>query len=59
MFQGVSQETLKAALIAAENAPDPRSDRVSLAIAHLDAGETDAHLVAQAMIASILAESTK
>jgi len=59
MSHGVSREVLRAALVAAENAPDPRNERVNLAIAHLHAGTPDASAVAQAIIARILAEAGK
>lgn len=59
MRHGVSQETFKAAVVVAENTPDPRSDRVDAAIAHLGAGAPDSRAVAQAMIACILAEAAK
>jgi hypothetical protein len=59
MSHGVSREVLRAALVAAENAPDPRDERVTLAIAHLHAGTPDANAVAKAMIARILAEAGK
>jgi hypothetical protein len=57
MAHGVSPEVFQAAVNAAENAPDPRMERVTLAVAHLDAAAPDAHDVAQAMISCILAES--
>lgn len=59
MGHAVSTEILHAALMVAENAPDPRHERVTRAIAHLHAGTLDANAVAQAMIARILAESGK
>jgi hypothetical protein len=57
MAHGVSPEVFQAAVMAAENAPDPRMERVSLAVAHLDAGRLDSHEVARAIVACILAES--
>jgi hypothetical protein len=57
MGHGVSREVIHAAFVAAEKAPDPRRERVSMAIAHLHAGTPDADAVAQAMIARILEES--
>lgn len=57
MAHGVSPEVFQAAVAVAENTPDPRMERVSLAVAHLDAGTPDAHDVAQAMIACIMGES--
>jgi hypothetical protein len=59
MGQAVSREILHAALTIADNAPDPRRERVTMAIAHLHAGTPDSSAVAQAMIARILAESRK
>jgi hypothetical protein len=59
MGHAVSREILNAALLVAENAPDPRRERVTMAIAHLHAGTPDASAVAQAMIARILEESGK
>jgi hypothetical protein len=59
MGHAVSREILHAALMVAENAPDPRRERVTIAIAHLHAGTPDANVVAQAMIARILEESGK
>jgi hypothetical protein len=50
---------LQAAILAAENAPDPREDRVELAMVHMDAGTPDSRAVAQAMISTIIADSTR
>lgn len=47
---------VQAAIIAAENAPDMRTDVVELAMVHLDAGQPDSRDVAQAMISSIVAD---
>jgi hypothetical protein len=58
MTHGVSPEVFQAALVAAENAPDPRMERVDLAVAHLGAGALDARAVAQAVISCILAEGS-
>lgn len=55
----VSQDVLHAARVAAASAPDARSDRVRLAIAHMHAGCPDSSAIAQAMIARIRAESGK
>ena len=59
MSYGVSPEVFKAAILAAESAPDLREDRIDRALAHLGAGPFDAHAVAQAMISSVLAESMR
>ena len=59
MTHGVSPEVFQAALVAAKNAPDPREERVSLAVAHLGAGALDARAVAQAMISCIRDESAR
>ena len=43
-------------MLVARNAPDPRKDRVALAIVHLGAGALDSHTVAQAVISTIIAD---
>jgi hypothetical protein len=53
----VPVDVVHAAILAAENAPDLRKDRVELAIVHLDAGGVDAHILAQAMISTIIADA--
>ena len=59
MSYGVSPEVFQAALLAAENAPDLREDRIDRALTHLGEGLLDAHAVAQAMISRVLAETTR
>jgi hypothetical protein len=53
----VSVDVVQAAILVAENTPDPRADRVEMAIVRLDSGELDARTVATAMISTILADS--
>ena len=53
----VSEEVLEEAIRVAQAAPDPRVDRVRMAVEHLDDGAPDAHIVAQAVIHSIIADS--
>jgi hypothetical protein len=50
---------LQAAILAAENAPDLREERLQLALRHLGDGEPDSEAVAQAMISSIVSESAR
>jgi len=59
MTHGVSPEVFQAALVAAESAPDPRMERVDLAVEHLGAGALDSRAVAQAVISCILAEISR
>ena len=59
MTHGVSPEVFHAALVAAENAPDPRMERVDRAVERLGAGALDSRAVAQAVISCILAESSR
>jgi putative ribosome biogenesis GTPase RsgA len=58
-IEDVSVDVVQAAILVAENTPDPRADRVERALVRLDAGRLDASHVAQAMIASILADSRR
>jgi hypothetical protein len=53
----VSVDVVQAAILVAENTPDPRADRVEMALVHLDAGLVDARTVAQAMLATIATDS--
>ena len=53
----VSVDVVQAAILVAENTPDPRTECVELALVHMDAGKPDSHSVAQAMITSIIADS--
>ena len=50
---------VQAAILAAENAPDLREDRVELAMVHMGNGKPDSQAVAQAMISTIIADSTR
>jgi hypothetical protein len=52
-------DVVQAAILVAENTPDPRADRVERAIVHMDAGPLDSYSVAQALISSILADSNR
>ena len=53
---GVSAHVLEAAISAAEGTPDPREGRVESAVVSMGLGALDARAVAQAMIASIVAD---
>jgi len=53
---GVSADVLEAAISAAEGTADPREGRVERALARMGAGAADARAVAQAMIASVVAD---
>jgi len=53
----VSVDVVQAAILVAENTPDPRTECVELALVHMDAGKPDSRSVAQAMITSIIADS--
>ncbi|MDR3687048.1 MAG: hypothetical protein P4L93_08855 [Coriobacteriia bacterium] len=55
----VSVDVVQAAILVAENTPDPRSECVELALVHMDAGKPDSRTVAQAMISSIIADSNR
>ena len=57
MAHGVSPEVFLEAMMLASEAPDPRMDRVDMAVARLNTGIPDSHDLAQAMISGILAES--
>ena len=52
----VPVDVVQAAMLVARNAPDPRKDRVALAIVHLGAGALDSNTVAQAVISTIIAD---
>ena len=55
----VSVDVVQAAILVAENTPDPQADRVEMAIVHLDSGELDSRTVAQALISTIIADSRR
>jgi hypothetical protein len=48
---------VQAAILVAENTPDPRREYVELALVHMDEGKPDSRSVAQAMISTIIADS--
>jgi len=50
---------LQAAILAAENAPDLREDRVQQAMLHLHTEMPDSEALAQAMISTIVTDSDR
>ncbi|HEY5506818.1 MAG TPA: hypothetical protein VIK83_04930 [Coriobacteriia bacterium] len=56
---GISLELLIAARDVVENAPDTRSERVQVAMSHLDAGVPDCYQIAQMMISRIVSDSLR
>ena len=56
---GISLELLIAARDAVDNAPDTRTERVHIAMTHLDAGVPDCHQIAQMMVSRIISDSLR
>jgi len=56
---GISLELLIAARDAVENAPDTRTERVRVAMNHLDSGVPDCYQIAQMMISRIVSDSLR
>ena len=59
VISDVSVDVVQAAILVAENTPDPRSEYVELALVHMDEGKPDSRSVAQAMISTIIADSNR